>query len=100
MTTTNNSNLPPAEQNDTVIKVQILCPSKRCPRCKKITAKTKRVFEELGLGANFEIITELKGILKFRTWILPTVVINGKIASRGIYPHKEKILRLLKSGKD
>ncbi len=50
------------------------------------------------LPANIEIITNLKHILKFRTWILPTVIINGKIASRGIYPRKEKILKLTGDG--
>jgi len=94
MTTAKNNDPYSAEQNSEMVKVQILCPSRRCPRCKKITAKTRQIFEELNIPANFEIITDLKSILKFRTWILPTVVINGKIASRGIYPHKEKIKKI------
>ena len=98
MTTTDNNSTSISGQHQETVRVQILCPSRRCPRCRKITVKTKLLFEEMKLPASFEIITELKQIIKFRTWILPTVIINGKVASRGIYPRKGKILRLLGTG--
>ncbi len=98
MSITNNKVSDFPSQHQQVNEVLILCPSRRCPRCIKITAKTKLLFEEMELPANIEIITNLKHILKFHTWILPTVIINGKIASRGIYPRKEKILKLTGDG--
>lgn len=42
-----------------------------------------------------EIIDTIDEMLNYRTWILPTLVINEKVVARGYVPPIEKIVDLL-----
>ncbi len=40
----------------------------------------------LGNEAEIEIIDTIDGMIEYRTWILPTLIINGNIVARGYIP--------------
>lgn len=46
--------------------------------------------------AEIVIVTGLKDFLKFNTWILPSVYVNGVKVSRGYKPRTEDIIANLK----
>lgn len=76
--------------------IEILSPGKNCRRSKKIIRYVETLIENHQLEAQIEVITEAKSFLNYRTWILPTVVVNGKIVSRGYRPSEKNILKNLK----
>jgi len=41
------------------------------------------------------VLTNLQDFIKFRTWILPSVFVNGKKVSRGYKPKKDEVIRHL-----
>ena len=48
-----------------------------------------------GVEAEIEIIDSIDEMINYRTWILPTLVINNKIIARGYVPTIEQILNFL-----
>jgi len=76
-------------------KVKILSPGPGCWKSKKIIKSMKEFMAENNIEADFEVVTKLKDFLKYRTWILPTVIINNKVVARGYRPTNEVILKNL-----
>ena len=74
-------------------KVEILSPGPNCWKTKKIIKSMEQFFDEQNIEADFKIITSLKEFIKYRTWILPTIIINNKIVARGYRPSNQKILK-------
>ena len=77
-------------------RIEILSPGKSCWKSKKIIQSIKKTLEDEKIEAELIIISDLVEILKYRTWILPTILINGKIIARGYNPGKEIIINNLK----
>ena len=77
-------------------RIEILSPGKNCWKSKKIIQSIKKTLEEEKIEAELIIISDLKKILKYRTWILPTILINGKVIARGYNPDREIIINSLK----
>ena len=65
-----------------------------------MVARAEEAIMLSGVEAKIEIVDSMNEILKYPTWILPTLVINGKVAARGYVPSNEVIIRLLKSKKE
>jgi len=76
-------------------KVKILSPGPGCWKSKKIIRSMENFMVENNIEADFEVVTKLKDFLKYRTWILPTVIINNKVVARGYRPTNEVILKNL-----
>ena len=76
-------------------KIEILSPGKYCWKTKKIISKIKKFLITQNVDVEFVIISELKKILEYNTWILPTIIINGKIVARGYKPNDRKIIENL-----
>ena len=74
-------------------KVEILSPSSRCWKTRKIIKYLEKFFKENDIDFSVEIITETSKFVNYDTWILPTVLINGKIVARGYKPVKTRILK-------
>lgn len=72
----------------------ILCPPKRCSKCRKMQDRLKDLMERENLDAEIKVVNELQQMLTYRTWILPTLIINDKVVARGYFPKEEKILEL------
>jgi len=73
-------------------KVEILSPGPGCRRTQKIIRYLKDFFRENHIEAEFKIISSISEFVKYRTWLLPTIVLNDKIIARGYRPSKNKIL--------
>ena len=73
-------------------KITILSPGLNCWKTKKIIISINKFIDKRNIKAEFGIISNLKEFVKYRTWILPTIIINGEIVARGYRPSNEKIL--------
>ena len=77
-------------------RIEILSPGKSCRRTQKIIRYLEYTVKKHHVDADVVVITEALSFLNYRTWILPTVVINGKILARGYRPSEKNILKYLK----
>jgi len=73
-------------------KIKILSPGQGCWKTKKIIKSLEQFFSENNIDVELEIVSSLKEFLKYKTWILPTVVINNKVVARGYRPSNEVII--------
>jgi hypothetical protein len=80
--------------------IKIFCPKRKCGKCTRMVARVEEAIKLSGVGTKIEIVDSMNEILKYPTWILPTLVIKGKVAARGYVPSNEVIIRLLKSKKE
>ncbi len=76
--------------------IEILSPGQACHRSQKIIRYLNAFIEKHHIKAEIEIITENRKFLNYRTWILPTVIVNDKILSRGYRPSEKNLLKNLK----
>ncbi len=77
-------------------KVEILSPGINCWKTKKIIESLNKFFRENDIQAEILIVTNQKDFLKYRTWLLPTIIINDKVVARGYRPSNNKILKTIK----
>jgi len=76
--------------------IKILSPGRACRRTQKIIRYLNVFVEKHHIETKIEIITENRQFLNYRTWILPTVIVNDKIVSRGYCPSGKNLLKNLK----
>lgn len=76
-------------------EIKILCPGRKCGKCRRMIAMVENAVEVSGVDANIEIVDSIKEFVKYKTWILPTLVINGKNVARGYVPDVEVIQKHL-----
>lgn len=74
------------------IEIVILCPGTRCRKCRKMIQAVNETILESGLETDLKIIDQIEELVKFNTWVLPALVVNGKMIARGYTPEKAKIL--------
>jgi len=73
-------------------KITILSPGPNCWKTQKIIVSIRKFISKENIDAEFEIISKHEQFLKYRTWILPTILINNKIVARGYRPSNKKII--------
>ena len=56
--------------------------------------------EESGTEVDVKILDTIEELVKFNTWVLPALVINGKMFARGYVPEKSKIIEEMKKQPD
>jgi len=76
-------------------KIEILSPGIGCRKTKRIIRSITSFLESHQLEYELKIITDYDLLTNYNTWILPTVIINNKIVSRGYKPSKKKISETL-----
>ncbi|UCG27956.1 MAG: thioredoxin family protein [Bacteroidales bacterium] len=77
-------------------EIKILCPARKCSKCRRMIARAEEAVNNDDQGISIVIEDSLNEILKYPTWILPTMVINGKVVARGYVPSLDKIRKTLK----
>ena len=77
-------------------KLFILCPGSKCRKCRKMIQKVNEAVLESGMEAEVKIVDTIEELVKFNTWVLPALVINGKMFARGYVPEKNKIIDEIK----
>ena len=75
--------------------IKILCPGRKCGKCRRMIQRVEEAVNISGVEAEIEIIDSIDEMINYRTWILPTLVINNKIIARGYVPTIEQILNFL-----
>lgn len=69
-----------------------------CARCKNLESKVKEVAAKNNINADFEKVTDIQDIMKYKIMMTPGLVINEKVVSSGIIPGDEQILQWLNEG--
>lgn len=80
------------------MKIRILGPG--CPRCNELEKRTIDVLTELHIAADVQKITDLKGIMEYKIFATPGLVINGKVKCSGKIPSRDEIKSLIKEESD
>jgi len=78
------------------VEIFILCPGSKCRKCKKMVKQVEESVLESGVEAEVKIVDTIDELVKFNTWVLPALVINGKMIARGYVPEKSKIIAEMK----
>lgn len=76
-------------------KIKILCPPHKCKKCKRIISKLNETLQNEGVNYDMELVNQLEELLKYPTWILPTIIINGHVVARGYAPGVKAIRKHL-----
>ena len=58
--------------------------------------QVEEAVQESGMDAEIQIVDQIDELVKFNTWVLPALVINGKMIARGYVPEKSKIIAEMK----
>jgi len=75
--------------------IKILAPGKNCRKVKRIIKEIKQFMSTNNYKADFVFVTTVDEFVDYKTWILPTIVINDSIASRGYTPIESDLRKLL-----
>jgi len=76
-------------------EIKLLCPPKKCGKCRRMISRMEAILKELGISEEIQIINDLEEMQKYPTWILTTLIINGKVAARGYIPSTETVSKML-----
>jgi hypothetical protein len=76
-------------------RIDILSPGTGCRKTRRWVDFLENFVRKHGVDAEIRVITDMKSILKYRTWILPAVFVNGKPVSRGYRPSEKNLLEKL-----
>ncbi len=77
-------------------RIDILSPGNACHKTKKLQRFMERFVRKYHVDAEIRVVTEPETLLAYRTWILPSVFVNGRPVARGYRPSEENILKNLK----
>ena len=81
-------------------EIIILCPGTKCRKCRRMVQTVQEAVEESGTEVDVKILDTIEELVKFNTWVLPALVINGKMFARGYVPEKSKIIEEMKKQPD
>jgi len=71
--------------------ILILSPGPGCWKSRKIIRYLESYLVAERIDAEIRVVHKLKELLTYRTWILPTIIVNNKIVARGYKPSKRKL---------
>lgn len=71
-----------------------------CPNCHKMVADVERIVSRLGIPAKIEHISDQNTIMQHGVFVLPALVIDGKVVTAGYSGHRriEKVISELLGG--
>ena len=78
------------------VEIFILCPGQKCRKCKRMVRQVEEAVQESGLVAQVNIVDAIEDLVRFNTWVLPALVINGRMVARGYVPEISKIIAEMK----
>lgn len=80
-------------------EIKILCPGRKCGKCRRMISRVEEAAILSEAKVNIVIIDKLEELLKYHTWILPTLIINDNIIARGYVPEIKIIQKYLNQTK-
>jgi len=75
------------------MEIKILGPG--CAKCKTLEKLTRDVVSKNGIEATITKVEDIIEIMKFNIMSTPTLVIDGKVVTKGRIPSAEEIKQLL-----
>lgn len=75
--------------------IKIFCPKKKCGKCTRLMACVEEAVKVSGQSWRIEKSDSLDEMMKYPTWIFPTLVINGEVAARGYVPSVKMMVKKL-----
>jgi hypothetical protein len=78
------------------VRLEILCPGAKCRKCRRMVKRVEEAVLESGMEADVKIVDNIDELLEYQTWVLPALVINGKMFARGYVPEKSNIISEMK----
>ncbi len=78
-----------------VNRIDILSPSTGCRKTRRWVGFLEKFVRKHGVNAEIRVITDLKSMMAYRTWILPAVFVNGEPVARGYRPSEKKLFKKL-----
>lgn len=82
------------------VQIAILCPGSKCKKCRRMIQQVNDAVASSGLEAEVKILDKIDDLLKYNTYVLPALVINGKMFARGYVPEISKIIEEMKKQPD
>jgi len=76
-------------------EIKILCPGIKCGKCRRMVSRVEEAVKSSGAEVHIEIIDDINEMIKYPTWILPSLIINNKIVARGYVPSVSSIQKHL-----
>jgi len=77
-----------------MLEIRILGPG--CPRCHEVEKRTINALAELNVGADVQMITDLKKMAEYKIIGTPALVINSKVKCYGRIPSINEIKEWIK----
>jgi len=75
--------------------IKILAPGKNCRKVKRIIKEINEFLIANNYKADIVFVTTVKEFVNYKTWILPTIIINDVVASRGYTPLEDDLVKML-----
>jgi len=66
-----------------------------CKRCKALQQDVAQVVAEMKIDATIEKVTDVKAITDYNVFIVPALVVNGKVKVTGRVPGKDEIRKYI-----
>ena len=76
--------------------IKILAPGRNCRKVKRILKAIESFLSVNNYSAEFIFVTTVDDFVDYKTWILPTIVMNDIIVSRGYIPLERDMISCLK----
>ncbi len=76
-------------------RIDILSPGPGCHKTQRLVQFLKIFVQKYHVKAEIRIITDRRALLTYRTWILPSVFVNGEPVARGYRPSEKNLLKKL-----
>ncbi len=76
-------------------EIHLLCPSRRCRKCRRIIEDIEQIFTGLSLKLSLTVVTEIDEMLKYDVAILPALFVSGKLLFVGVIPRAGDLRREL-----
>jgi small redox-active disulfide protein 2 len=71
------------------VNIKVLGPG--CPKCKTLEKLASEVVSEYSFDANVTKVEDIMEIMKYNIFSTPALVINEKVAIKGVLPTKDQI---------
>lgn len=79
------------------VYIKILCPGSPCRKCRRMIYRVEQAIENTGINAKIILVDSIEEMVKYNTWLLPSLIINDKIIARGYVPALNKIIKEINS---
>ncbi|MGM0573781.1 MAG: thioredoxin family protein [Bacteroidota bacterium] len=76
-------------------EIKLLCPPKKCGKCRRMIRRVESILEQMDIKEKIQIVNDPDKLLQYPTWVLPTLLINGKVVARGYLPSSDAVREVL-----